>query len=65
LCCYGDAFIPPRKKKVMRGLGITEADWAANAKHLAASFDKLKLPEKDKDEVLAFVTSLKKDIVEK
>ncbi len=49
----------------MRGLGITEADWAANAKHLAASFDKLKLPEKDKDEVLAFVTSLKKDIVEK
>jgi len=47
------------------GLGITETDWDAAAKHLAASLDKFKVPEKEKGEVLAFVTTLKKDIVEK
>lgn len=47
------------------GLGITEAQWDAAAKHLVASFDKFKVPEKEKSELLAFVTSLKKDIVEK
>ena len=47
------------------GLGITEADWDAAAKHLTASLDKFKVPEKEKGELLAFVTSLKKDIVEK
>jgi hemoglobin len=47
------------------GLGITNADWDAAAKHLTASIDKFKVPEKEKGELLAFVTSLKKDIVEK
>jgi len=47
------------------GLGITDADWDAAAKHLVASLDKFKVPEKEKGEVLAFVTTLKKDIVEK
>jgi hemoglobin len=47
------------------GLGITNAEWDAAAKHLIASLDKFKVPEKEKGEVLAFVTSLKKDIVEK
>ena len=47
------------------GLGITEAEWNAAAKHLVASLDKFKVPEKEKGEVLAFVVSLKKDIVEK
>lgn len=47
------------------GLGITEADWDAAAKHLAGSIDKFKVPAKEKGELLAFVTSLKKDIVEK
>ena len=47
------------------GLGITNADWDAAAKHLVASLDKFKVPEKEKGEILAFVTSLKKDIVEK
>lgn len=52
-------------KTTHAGLGITNADWDAAAKHLAASLDKFKVPEKEKGEVLAFVTSLKKDIVEK
>jgi len=47
------------------GLNITEADWDAAAKHLAASLDKFKVAEKEKGEILAFVTTLKKDIVEK
>ena len=47
------------------GLGITEAEWDAAAKHLVASLDKFKVPEKEKGEVLAFVVTLKKDIVEK
>ena len=52
-------------KTTHSGLGITEADWDAAAKHLAASLDKFKVPDKEKGELLAFVTSLKKDIVEK
>ena len=47
------------------GLGITNAQWDAAAKHLGASLDKFNVPEKEKGEVLGFVTSLKKDIVEK
>ena len=47
------------------GLGITNADWDAAAKHLVASLDKFKVPEKEKGEILAFVTTLKNDIVEK
>jgi hemoglobin len=46
------------------GLAITNAEWDAAAKHLVASLDKFKVPEKEKGEILAFVTSLKKDIVE-
>ena len=52
-------------KTAHKGLGITGGDWDAAAKHLVASLDKFKVPEKEKNEVLAFVTSLKKDIVEK
>lgn len=47
------------------GLGITNADWDAAAKHLVASLDKFKVPEKEKREILTFVTSLKNDIVDK
>jgi len=52
-------------KTTHAGLAITEADWDAAAKHLAASLDKFKVPEKEKGEILAFVTTMKKDIVEK
>jgi hemoglobin len=52
-------------KTTHAGLGISEAEWEAAAKHLVESLDKFKVPEKEKGEVLTFVTSLKKDIVEK
>ena len=47
------------------GLNISEADWDAAAKHLVATLDKFKVPEPEKNELLAFVSSLKGDIVEK
>lgn len=47
------------------GLGITEADWDAAAKHLVAAMDKYKVPKAEKDELMAFVATQKKDIVEK
>jgi len=47
------------------GLGITNADWDAAAKHLIESLDRFKVPDKEKGEILAFVTTLKNDIVEK
>jgi hemoglobin len=47
------------------GLGITEADWDAAAKHLVATLDKFKVGEQEKKDLLAFVSSLKNDIVEK
>ena len=47
------------------GLGITEADWDASAKHLVATLNKLKVKKREQDEVIALVNSLKKDIVEK
>lgn len=47
------------------GLGITEADWNAGVAHLSDSLDKFKVPRKEKGEVLTFVGTLKKDIVEK
>jgi hemoglobin len=52
-------------KESHAGLGITEKEWDAGAKHLMASLDKLKVPHKEKDEVMAIVATLKKDIVEK
>jgi len=47
------------------GLGITEKDWDGSVKHLVATLDKFSVPAKEKDDVLATVSTLKKDIVEK
>jgi hemoglobin len=50
-------------KTVHTGLGITESEWETGAKHLVDTLDKFKVPKKEKDEVVAFVSGLKKDIV--
>ena len=47
------------------GLGITSDDWDAAANHLVETLDKFKVPKAEKDELLAFVGTLKKDIVDK
>ena len=60
--CY---YIGRDMKSAHAGLGITEKDWDASVKLLAATLDKFSVPAKEKDEVLAAVSGLKKDIVEK
>ena len=52
-------------KTTHAGLAITEADWNTAGKHLVATLDKFKVPQKEKDEVLKATEGLKKDIVEK
>src|SRR5688572_18889218 len=52
-------------KTTHKGMGISEADWNSAAGHLVATLDKFKVPPAEKNEVLALVVSLKKDIVEK
>jgi hemoglobin len=47
-----------------RGMGITESDWNIFLGHAAATFAKFKVPDAEQREVVAFVESLKKDIVE-
>ncbi len=48
-----------------KGLGISESDWDVAAKHLVATLNKFKVGKKEQDELIAAVTSLKADIVEK
>ena len=51
-------------KTTHKGLGITESDWTTMANHFVASLDKFKVGQKEKDDLLAIVGGLKKDIVE-
>lgn len=50
-------------KTAHTGLGITEEDWNLTVKHLVATLDKFKVPEKEKGEVLGEIAGLKSDIV--
>lgn len=50
-------------KTAHTGLGITEDDWAVTVKHLVATLDKFKVPEKEKSDVLGAISGLKGDIV--
>jgi hemoglobin len=52
-------------KTTHQGLGLTEADWNVAVGHLIEALDKFKVGKREKNEVLTFVSSLKKDIVEK
>ncbi len=51
-------------KSAHQGMGITDADWQAAVNDLVATLDKFKVPEKEKNELLGAVASLKNDIVE-
>jgi hemoglobin len=52
-------------KTAHAGLGITEDDWNASVVHLVATLDKFSVPQKEKDEVIGAIASMKNDIVEK
>jgi hemoglobin len=43
---------------------ISEADWTAFFGHVNATLDAFKLPRTERGEVVGFVQSLKRDIVE-
>ena len=45
-------------------MGIGEGDWQAFIGHLEATLDNFQVPPKERAEVLAFVESTKRDIVE-
>jgi hemoglobin len=52
-------------KSTHAGLGIAKSDWDKAVSHFLATLDKFKVPQKEKDELVAIVGSLEKDIVEK
>ena len=47
-----------------RGMGISESDWNTFLGHAAATLAKFKVPDREQSEVVAFVQSLKSQIVE-
>jgi hemoglobin len=47
-----------------RGMGIGEGDWQALSGHLETTLGNFQVPPKERAEVLAFVESTKRDIVE-
>ena len=51
-------------KSSHKGMGITKADYAAFTRCLAVSLDTFEVPEPERSEVGAFVTSLESEIVE-
>jgi hemoglobin len=46
------------------GLGISESDWNVLMRHTAATLEDLGVAQKEKDEFLSLVATLKSDIVE-
>jgi hemoglobin len=61
----GPVYYRGRKMQLAhRGMKISESDWNAFFGHAAATLAKFKVPESEQRDVVAFVQSLKKDIVE-
>jgi hemoglobin len=47
-----------------RGMRISEGDWTIFLNHVKATLDSFAVPERERGEVLAFVSSTRNDIVE-
>lgn len=47
------------------GIGITAEDWDISVKHLHATLDKFKVPQREREEVLKAIAATRADIVEK
>jgi hemoglobin len=48
-----------------KGMGIDREDYAAFTRHLGATLAKFNVPDRERGDVMAFIASLEKDIVEK
>ena len=57
-------YIGRSMKDAHKGLKISEKDWSIAAGLLVDTFNKFKVPQKEQDELIAIVNSVKKDIVE-
>ncbi|MBN4050073.1 group 1 truncated hemoglobin [Nitrospira defluvii] len=61
----GPMYYRGRKMKIThQGMKITESDWAVFLQHAGATMAALQVPKQESDEIVAFVLSLKDDIVE-
>ncbi len=61
----GPCFYTGRDMKVThKGLGITERDWNLAVKHFVATLNNFKVPDKEKNELVALVGSLKGSVVD-
>ena len=61
----GPAYYTGRDMKTSHaGMHIDEADWAVFMRHAAATLEHFGVAEQEKDDVLAFFTSLKDEVVE-
>ncbi len=47
-----------------KGMNISESDWAAFFGHVNATLETFRVPQVERAEVVAFVQSLKRDVVE-
>lgn len=62
----GPLHYPGREMKASHvGMRISGKDWSIFMTHLNATLDKFKLPERERSDVIAFMESTRKDIVEK
>jgi hemoglobin len=48
-----------------KGLGISASDWAVFMRHATAALEKFAVPAPEREEVLAFLSSLQGDVVER
>ena len=65
LCAGGPVYYRGRDMELThRGMRISESDWNVFLGHTAATLNKFEVPEAEQRDLVAFVQSLKKDIVE-
>ncbi|MBV1920908.1 MAG: group 1 truncated hemoglobin [Pseudomonadales bacterium] len=61
----GPVYYTGRDMKIShKGMNITEGDWVIFFEHAGATMQELQIPQQECDDVVAFVSSLKNDIVE-
>lgn len=64
-CSGGPMYYTGRDMKLSHtGMKISDADWATFLRHAGDTMAALQVPEQECDEIAAFVSSLKDDIVE-
>jgi len=67
LCCSagGPLYYTGRDMKTShKGMKVSEGDWSAFLEHLNATLNAFQVPQAERDEVIGFVQSTKRDILE-